>query len=118
MKLAAGQEADVVDAHVRHVADEETVVDRGPAAVQQIEGGAGDLGAVVAEDAVPKEHGVLRLVEMFDRHAAGARTGVVAVDLDPFDGRIGTRINLDATAVGIEVQRLADVIGFDRGLFA
>ncbi len=118
VELASGQQADVVDAHVGHVADEEAVLERGPAAVQEIEGGAGDLRAVVAEDAVAKEHRVLDLVEVLDRDAAGARTGVIVVDVDPLDGRIRARVNLDAAAVGIEVQRLADVIGFDRGLLA
>ena len=37
MILAARQQADVIDAHVRDIADEQAVLERGPAAVEQID---------------------------------------------------------------------------------
>ena len=114
--LAAGQQADVVDAHVGDVADEQAVLDRRAAAVQEIDRRAGGLRAVVAEDAVAEEHRVLRLSEVLDRDAAAARAGVVAVDLDVLDRRVGARVDLDAAAVGVEERRLADVVRLDRRL--
>ena len=116
--LAAGQQADDVHAHVGHVADEEAVLDRGAAAVQQVDRGAGRLRAVVAEDAVAEERGILHLSKVFDRYAAAAGTGVVLVDLDVLDRGIGSRVDLDAAAVGIEERRLAQIVGFDRRLVA
>ena len=100
MVLAAGQQPDVVHAEVRDVADEQAVLDRGAAAVQQVDRRAGGLRAVVAEDAVAEHRRVQRLAEVLDRYAAAAGAGVVAVDLDVLDGRIGARIDLDAAAVG------------------
>src|SRR5205085_6764674 len=47
--LAAGQQADVVHTEIRDVADEQAILERGAAAVQGVEGWAGDLGAAVAE---------------------------------------------------------------------
>ena len=54
--FAAAQHADVVHAEVGDVAGEQAVLERGPAAVQDVHRRAGDLGAVVAEDAVAEQH--------------------------------------------------------------
>ena len=83
----------------------------------RIDRGAGRLRAVVAEDAVAEERGVLHLSKVFDRDAA-AGTGVVLVDLDVLDRGIGSRVDLDAAAVGIEERGLAQVVGFNRRLVA
>ena len=79
---------------------------------------AGRLRAVVAEDAVAERGRLLHLVEMLDRHAASAGAGVVSVDLDLLDRGIRPRVDLDPAAVGIEEQRLADVVRLDRRALA
>ena len=114
MILAAAQHADVVDAQVGDVADEQAVLERRAAAVQQVDGGSGDLGAVVAEDAVAEQGRILHLIEVLDRDAAAARAGVVAEDLDLLDRRIRPRVDLDPAAVGVEERRLAHVVRLDR----
>ena len=50
---------------------------------------------------------------MLDGYTGAAWAGVIAHHLDALDGRIGVRIDLDATAIEIEERRLAQVIGFD-----
>ena len=80
---------DVVHAQVGHVPDEQAVLDRGPAAVQKIEGRSRHLRAVVAEDAVAEEHGILRLPKVLDRDAAAAGARVVPGDLDLLNRGIG-----------------------------
>ena len=85
----------------------------GAAAVQEVERRAGDLRAVVAEDAVAEHRGVERPAEVLDGYTGAAWAGVIADHLDALDGRIGARIDLDAAAIEIEERRLAHVIGFD-----
>src|SRR5690242_6182984 len=111
--LAAGQQADVVHTEIRDVADEQAVVERGAAAVQEVERRAGDLGAVVAEDAVAEHRGVERPAEVLDGYTGATWAGVIADHLDALDGRIGARIDLDAAAIEVEERRFAHVIGFD-----
>ena len=113
MILAAGQQADVVHTEIRDVADEQAVVEGGAAAVQEVERRAGDLRAVVAEDAVAEHRGVERPAEVLDGYTGAAWAGVIADHLDALDGRIGARIDLDAAAIEIEERRLGHVIGFD-----
>src|SRR5206468_5048097 len=109
---------DKVDADVGAVAGEQTVLERGPAEVQQVEAGAGRLRTVVTEDAIAEQDRLPRLDEVLDRDPAAARARVVAAHLDPFDGGERSRISLDAAAVGVKEQRLAQVVGFDRRLLA
>ncbi len=80
--------------------------------------GAGDLRAVVAEDAVAEDGRVLDLVEMLDRDPAAAGAGVVAVDLDVLDRRIRPRVDLDAAAVRVEERRLPHIVRLDRRALA
>src|SRR5262249_30378396 len=82
MKLAAREDADIVDAHVRDVAGEEAVVERRPAVVEEVEAGPRDLRAVVTEDAIAEQHRLVRRHEVLDRDAGTARAGVVAAHLD------------------------------------
>src|SRR6476619_3664375 len=96
MILPAGQQADVVDAHVGNISYEEAVFDCCAAAVQKIDGGSRNLRAVVAEDAMSKDHGILCLSKVLNRNAGSARARVIPVDLDMFNRGIGPCINLDA----------------------
>src|SRR5947207_11495590 len=111
--LAAGQQADIVHTEIRDVADEQAVVEGGAAAVQEVERRAGDLRAVVSEDAVAEHRGVERPAEVLDGYTGAAWAGVIGNHLNALDGRIGARIDLDAAAIEIEERRLGHVIGFD-----
>src|SRR6185312_10890262 len=111
--LAAGQQADVIGAEIRDIADKKAVVKRGAAAVQKVESRAGDLRAVDAEDAVAKHRGVERPAQVLHGYAGAAWAGAVANHLDALDGRISACINFDAAAIEIEERRLGHVIGFD-----
>ena len=118
MVFRTTQHADQVDAEVGDVADKQTVLQRGAAAVQQIDGRSRDLRSVIAEDAVAEERRLLHLAEVLDRDAAAARARVVAVHLDPFNRRIRPGVDLDPAAVGVEERRLAHVVRFNRRAFA
>ena len=54
MVLAAGEKADVIDSHVRHIARKETILKSRRAAVQQVDGRTGGLRAIIPKDAVAK----------------------------------------------------------------
>ena len=110
---APAEQTDIVDTEIGHVADKQTVLESGVAAVQQIQRRSRGLRAVVAEDAVAKQHGVARLAEMLDRDAAAARARVVAEDLDVLDGGVGACVDLDPAAIGVEERRLADIVRLD-----
>jgi hypothetical protein len=55
--------------------------------VQQVKRRAGDLGAIVAEDAVAEHRGVVRPAKVLDGYAGAAWAGVIADHLDALDGR-------------------------------
>jgi len=116
--LTAGQQANVVHTEIPDIADEQAVVERGAAAVQEVERRTSDLRAVVAEDAVAEHRGVEHLAEVLYRHTGAARAGAIAGHLDALDGRIGARIDLDAAAIEIEERRLGHVIRFDWRVLA
>src|SRR3954471_17186360 len=116
--LGATEQADEVDAQIGDVTDEQAVLERREAAVQQVQRRPRRLRPVVTEDAVAEQHGVLRAAEMLDGHPAAARARVVAENLDILDDRVRSRVDLDAAAVGIEEGRLANLVGLDGRLFA
>ena len=76
----AAATAHVVGAEIGDIADEEAVVEHGRAAGQHIDGRAGDLAAIVAEDGVFDQHGLGVESPMLDGDAAAAGAGVVVVE--------------------------------------
>lgn len=99
---------------VGDVASEEAVDDPGLASPEEIEGGTGDLGAVVSEDAILDENELVGGTFVLDGDPAGTGAGVIVGDFQVTERGVGPVVDFHGAAITkVKPSFTERAVGFD-----